>query len=285
VSAEPLVVRGQRLEQRRLAPRPRVAQAPGLEAQRVAPAPARPQRERATPAPATTLVFLHEGLGSCSTWRDFPERLAAACGLAGLVYSRGGYGASDPVALPRPLTYLEDEAQILPHVLDAAGVERAILFGHSDGASIALLHAATGDPRLAALVLEAPHVFVEDCAIEAIAQIREDYLRTDLRSRLARHHGANVDVAFRGWNDAWLDPAFRRWNIEACLPRIRVPILLFQGDADPYGTLRQADAIAAASGGPVRIERLAACGHTPHREREAEVLRTTASFLGALASL
>lgn len=257
MSAEPLVVDAQRLEQARVGP-------------------------AANGAP--TVVFLHEGLGSCSTWRDFPARLAAACGLPGLVYSRAGYGASDPVALPRPLSYLEDEAQVLPRVLDAAHVGRTVLFGHSDGASIALLHAATGDPRLAALVLEAPHVFVEDCAVKAIARIREDYLRTDLRARLARHHGANVDVAFRGWNDAWLDPAFRRWNIEACLPRIRVPILLFQGDADPYGTMRQADAICEASGGPVRVERLAGCGHSPHRERESEVLRASVEFLAGLSA-
>lgn len=235
------------------------------------------------PDDAPTLVFLHEGLGSCSAWRDFPARLAEATGWGALLYSRAGYGASDPVSLPRPVSYLHDEARDLPRVLDAAQVARAVLFGHSDGASIALLHAGLGgDPRIEALVLEAPHVFVEDCAVESIRRIGEEYATTDLRDRLARHHGGNVDVAFHGWNRVWLDSVFRSWNIEACLPGIRVPVLVFQGDADPYGTLRQVTAIQRGVGGSVGVEVLAGCGHSPHRERPEAVISRTKRFLAEL---
>ena len=235
------------------------------------------------PGAAPTLVFLHEGLGSVSAWRDFPARVAAATGMGALVYSRLGYGESDPVTLPRPLTYMHDEAlSVLPEVLDEAGVRECVLFGHSDGGSIALVFAGSGLPqseRVLSLVLEAPHVFVEDVSVTGIAAARVSYETGDLRDRLARHHGANVDGAFRGWNDAWLDPAFRGWNIEEYLPRVRVPSLVIQGEDDAYGTLAQVDAIERGSSGPVTRLVLPRCGHAPHRDRPEEVVAAVAGFV------
>lgn len=237
---------------------------------------------RAGPPPeaAPTLVFLHEGLGSASLWRDFPEQLGAATGCGTLAYSRAGYGASDPVPLPRPVRFMHDEAAVLSGVLRAAGIREFILVGHSDGASIALIFAGDGHrPGLRALVLEAPHVFTEPHGLASIARIGEAYRTTGLRERLARHHGANTDVAFRGWNDVWLHPDFAAWNIEEYLPRIRVPMLLVQGLDDEYGTWRQIDAIREQAGGPVEVLAIPACGHAPHREHPETVLKAAADFI------
>ncbi|HKE13433.1 MAG TPA: alpha/beta hydrolase [Kofleriaceae bacterium] len=237
------------------------------------------------PADAPTLVFLHHGIGCVATWRDFPAELARATGCGALVYSRAGYGGSDPVALPRPLDYMQQEGRaVLGQVLDAAGVERCVLVGHSDGGSIALLHAATpsAEPRVRGLVLEAPHVFVEDCSVSAIERARREYEAGDLRARLERHHGPNVDVAFRGWNRAWLDPGFRAWNIEDCLPRVAVPVLLIQGVDDPYGTLAQIEAIERQVAGPALRRVLEACAHTPHREQPEATLAAMTDFIRRL---
>jgi pimeloyl-ACP methyl ester carboxylesterase len=241
------------------------------------------------PADAPTLVFLHEGLGAVSTWRDFPARLAAATGCGALVYSRAGYGRSEPVALPRPLRFMHDEALVvLPEVLRAAGIREAVLVGHSDGASIALIFAGAAGgpgaahPPLRGLVLEAPHVFCEDVTVRSIAAAGERYREGPLRAALERHHGANVDVAFWGWNGAWLDPAFRAWNIEEYLPAIDAPVLLVQGEDDEYGTVRQLDAIAAGCGGRVERVLLAGCGHAPHRDQPERVLKEMAAFIRGL---
>ena len=218
-----------------------------------------------------TLLFLHEGLGSAKQWRDFPARVGSAASATAVAYSRLGYGGSDPVTLPRPLDYMQEEAKVfLPALLDELGIDSVILVGHSDGASIALVHAAldaAGRRRVRGLVLEAPHVFVEDVSIASIAKAREAYAMGDLREKLAKHHGANVDGAFRGWNDAWLDPAFRAWNIEEYLPRIEVPVLVVQGEDDPYGTRAQVDAIARQVRGHVEVLMLPRCGHAPHRDQ------------------
>lgn len=217
-----------------------------------------------------TLVLLHEGLGCIRMWRDWPEALVRATGLRVLAYSRAGYGGSDPIVRPRPLDYMEREGEhVLPAVLDATGIGDAILVGHSDGASIALCHAGTAAARgrVRGLVALAPHVFCEDCSVAAIEHARDAWLNGDLRERLAKHHGANVEHAFWGWNDAWLDPAFRAWNIERYLPAIEIPVALVQGERDQYGTLRQLDAIAAGVHGPVTRTVLADCGHSPHRDR------------------
>jgi pimeloyl-ACP methyl ester carboxylesterase len=230
-----------------------------------------------------TLVFLHEGLGCISTWRDFPNEVAAATGLPALVYSRWGYGGSDPVTLPRPLTYMHDEAKVLPELLDALRIREAVLVGHSDGASIAIIHAGSDPgPRLSGLVLFAPHVFVEDISIASIAAAKEAYETGDLRARLARHHGSNADGAFRGWNDAWLDPQFRSWNIEEYLPRIHVPSLVVQGEDDEYGTLAQVDAIAEKAGAPVTRCILAGARHAPYKDRPAAALAAVTDFLAAI---
>src|SRR5712691_4848017 len=177
---------------------------------------------------ASTLVLLHEGLGSLALWRDFPARLAAATGSATLAYSRLGYGRSDALSAPRRVDYMHEEAlETLPALREALAIADPILVGHSDGASIALIHAGAGRWPVRGLILEAPHVFVEDVTVASIAAAKEAYRTTDLRTRLARYHG-DVDGAFRGWNDIWLDPAFRAWNIEASLPNIECPTLVIQ---------------------------------------------------------
>ncbi len=233
----------------------------------------------APPEAAPSLVLLHEGLGSLRLWGGFPALLARASGCGVFAFSRSGYGASDPVALPRPLDFMEREARdVLPRVLDAAGVGRCLLVGHSDGASIAAI--ATGirqDARLAGLVLMAPHFFVEDVSIAAIAAARDAYAAGDLRAKLAPHH-AKVEVAFHGWNDPWLDPAFRSWNITRYLPSIRVPVLLIQGEADPYGTVAQIRAAERLISAPVQTLLLPGIGHDPAREARAATIEAIASF-------
>lgn len=229
---------------------------------------------------APTVVFLHEGLGSAGLWRGFPARLAEAVGCGALAYSRAGYGASDAVELPRPIRFMHDEAVVLGELLDRLGIGQHVLFGHSDGASIALIHAGSEPrPGLRGLVLEAPHVFTEPHGLASIARMRDVYQETDLRERLARHHGANVDGAFRGWNDVWLHPEFRAWNIEEYLPAIRVPVLVVQGEADEYGTWAQVEAIRRQSGGSVEILGVPECGHSPHREHPDAVLAAAAAFV------
>jgi pimeloyl-ACP methyl ester carboxylesterase len=231
------------------------------------------------PDRAPTLVFLHEGLGCVAMWRDFPAALAEATGTGALVYSRFGYGKSPPVALPRPLTYMHDEAALLPQILGDAKIRDAVLVGHSDGGSIALLHAATRDPRVRGLALEAPHVFCEDVSVASIAAARVAFETGDLRARLARYHGENVDVAFRGWNDAWLDPGFRAWNLEACLPEIQAPVLVVQGEDDAYGTLAQVDAIERGLRAPFTRCVLPECGHAPHKDQRAPTLAVMQAFV------
>ncbi len=191
------------------------------------------------PAPdrAPTLVLLHEGLGCIAMWRDFPRLLAERTGYGVLAYSRPGYGKSDPVLLPRPLSYMHDEArEVLPAVLDQAGIRKTVLVGHSDGASIATIYAGSQqDFRVRGLALMAPHFFVEDISVRSIAEAKQAYETGGLRERLARYH-ADVEVAFRGWNDAWLDPKFREWRIDDELAHVRVPMLIIQGKDDQYGT-------------------------------------------------
>ncbi len=243
---------------------------------------------RLVPAAApgrTTLVFLHEGLGCVALWRDFPDRVAAATGCAALVYSRAGYGGSSPVALPRPLRYMHDEAlDVLPALLDVAGQDDVVLVGHSDGASIALIHAGGADrrERVRGVVALAPHVLCEERSVASIRKAREAFESGDLRARLARLHGANVDVAFRGWNGAWLDPGFRDWNIEEYLPGIAVPVLAIQGRDDEYGTEEQIRRLVAGCGGATEVVLLDRCGHSPHRDQPAGTLAAIAGFVERL---
>jgi len=233
-----------------------------------------------------TLVLLHEGLGCVERWKGFPALLADISGCRTLAYSRRGYGQSEGYPPPWPLTYMHEEAlEILPRVLDAAAIDRAILIGHSDGASIALIQAGGGqDSRLQALVLLAPHVFVEQVAIDSIRQARTAFDEEDLRERLERYHGDNADHAFRGWNGAWLDPGFRQWNIEDYLPSISIPLLLIQGEDDQYGSGRQLQSIADRTQGPVTTCLLPDCRHSPHLDQPEATLRAINRFVAELMS-
>lgn len=234
-------------------------------------------------ASRSTMVFLHEGLGSVALWRDFPGKVARRLGAPAFVYSRFGYGQSDGLQARRTPRFMHEEAlDVLPRLLDRFGIDRPLLVGHSDGASIALIHAAMSGRPVAGLVCMAPHVFVEPVCVESIARIRETYRTTDLRERLARYH-ARVDDAFLGWADIWLEPEFLNWSIENLLDRIAEPMLLIQGRDDEYGTLAQLDRIEARAKGPTSRLVLDSCGHSPHRDQEAAVLDAIAEFARGLS--
>ncbi|WP_076521756.1 alpha/beta fold hydrolase [Achromobacter sp. MFA1 R4] len=238
-------------------------------------------------ADAPLIVFLHEGLGSVSMWKDWPTRVCDQANCRGLVYSRYGYGQSTA----RPLSeawapdFMHREAQeVLPALLEVLGVDarrdKPVLFGHSDGGSIALLYAAAYPDAVAGVVAAAPHLFVEDVSVASIAQARTAYLESDLRARLGRHH-QDVDSAFWGWNDIWLNPEFRAWNIEDALERIACPVLAIQGVDDEYGTLEQVRAIGRRAPQTELLE-IPDCGHSPHRDQPATVVQAVARFVGAL---
>ena len=227
-----------------------------------------------------TVVFLHEGLGSVALWKDFPERFCRAHGLRGLVFSRYGYGRSTPRPLDAPLTpdFMHYEADVvLPALLARLGVLRPWLFGHSDGASIALLHAARHGAQLSGIVAAAPHIMVEECGLAAIGRAREAWLHGPLRERLAPYH-QDVDSAFRGWNDIWLDPAFRNWDIRGEMPKITVPLLAIQGEGDEYGTLEQIRGIQRLAP-QTELLILPECGHSPHRDQAARVIDEAGRFI------
>lgn len=236
-----------------------------------------------SPDRAPTLVLLHEGLGCVALWRDFPRRLADTTGCGVFAFSRAGYGASAPCDLPRPLDYMTREAvSVLPEVLDFIGLREGVLIGHSDGASIAAIHCGEiGDPRVRGLVLMAPHFFTEEIGLAAIAEARTAYAEGDLRERLAKYH-SNVDAAFRGWNDAWLDPGFRAWDIRSFLDPIRVPVLCLQGEADQYGTEAQVRVVAERVPARVEIRLFADCHHAPHLEAPDLTLEEIAGFIAGL---
>ncbi|WP_411282508.1 alpha/beta fold hydrolase [Gemmatimonas sp.] len=226
-----------------------------------------------------TLVFLHEGLGSIAQWKAFPDTVAAATGCGTFIYSRYGFGQSDPLTEPRDVDYHSHEALVaLPAVLAARGIVDPIFIGHSDGATIALLYAS--DPRWTtrAVIIEAPHVFVEDTGLMGIVRARDAYREGDLRRKLGKYH-RDVDTMFNGWAETWLRPAFRAWNIEARLPGVRCPVLLIQGLDDPYGTMAQVDAISRQVTGPVELMLIPECAHAPHVECEREVREAMVGFI------
>ena len=230
------------------------------------------------------LVFLHEGLGSLEMWKDFPQRLCVQAGCRGLVYSRPGYGRSTPRAAGEAWgpDFMHLQAhELLPRLLERLGVDAAAhppwLFGHSDGASIALLHAARFPGRVAGAIVLAPHIRVEDVSVRSIALARQAYLTSDLKPRLARFH-VDADSAFWGWNDAWLSPAFRAWSIEAELAAITCPLLAIQGVDDEYGTLEQIRGIARRQPRTELIE-LADCGHSPQRDQAEAVSIASSLFI------
>ena len=234
---------------------------------------------------STPILLLHEALGAVTTWRDFPDKLASATERPVIAWSRAGFGRSDPLP-DHPVGRLDrdylhrEAARVLP-LMDALEIERAHLYGHSDGAAIALITAAIAPDRVAGLVLEAPHVTVEDQATAAIVSVTALYAQGDLRSRLARHH-ADPDRVFANWCETWRDPAFKSWSLEDLLPRVACPTLLIQGVDDPYFSLGQLDRIERAVPNTRRLE-LLACGHAPYRERTEEVLDAVARFLPSSA--
>ncbi|HUA21626.1 MAG TPA: alpha/beta hydrolase [Bryobacteraceae bacterium] len=222
--------------------------------------------------------MLHEGLGSVAHWKDFPLRLAEETGAGVFLYSRYGHGGSDALQEPRPVSYMHHEAQVvLPEILQQAGIERPVLLGHSDGASIAMIYGGTFPDSPAALILEAPHVFVEELTVSSITQAKAIYQETDLPQRLSRYHD-HVDSLFWGWNNIWLEPRFRDWNIESFLDSIRCPVLVLQGAQDEYGTSRQIEAIQRRIPASSTIV-LENCKHAPHRDRCDATLSAILQFL------
>jgi pimeloyl-ACP methyl ester carboxylesterase len=227
------------------------------------------------------MVFLHEGLGSLAMWKDFPERLCQATACRGLVFSRPGYGRSTPRAPDETwgVDFMHRQAfEVLPALLRELNIgEPYALFGHSDGGSIALLHAARFADQVRAVIALAPHWFVEDLALASIAQARIAYEQGELKKGLARYHG-DPDSAFWGWNRIWLDPAFRRFNISAAVKALRCPLLAVQGLGDEYGTLEQIRGIQRLAPHTQLLE-LPACGHSPHRDQPEALITATTAFI------
>jgi pimeloyl-ACP methyl ester carboxylesterase len=235
------------------------------------------------PDAAPTIVMLHEGLGSVGLWGAFPEALATATGAGVFVYSRTNYGRSSPGKLPRTVHFMHEEAlDVLPRVLAAIGFERGILFGHSDGASIATIYAGSvQDHRVRGLVLMAPHFFAEDMGLAQIRSTNEDYLSGNLREKLKRWH-ADVDSAYQSWSGPWLAPEFRVWDITETLGYIRVPILIIQGADDQYGTLKQIEVAQQECYCPVEAAILPGVRHSPHRDAPAATRDAAAAFINRL---
>lgn len=228
-----------------------------------------------------TVVMLHGGLGCIALWKDLPQRLAQGAGCGVLAYSRYGNGNSQPLGEKRPVSYMHHEGEVvLPELLAKLGIVKPVLVGHSDGGSIAIIYAGKFPDRVRGLILEAPHVFVEDVSLRSSVKAKADYEAADLRQKLAKYH-QDVDATFWGWNDVWLDPLFRTWNLESYLPQIRCPVLLIQGEQDEYGTIAQFDAIRA------RVPRseillLPDCGHSPHSDHPETVRARMTAFIAEL---
>lgn len=233
------------------------------------------------PAPdqAPTIVMLHEGLGCVALWRDFPAQVAQATGMGVFAYSRRGHGQSDPAPLPRPLDFMTREAlNVLPRVLDRIGFRRGILFGHSDGATIAAIYAGSvSDQRVRGLVLIAPHFFTEPTGLAEIARALRDFDGGDQVVRMARYHRDPV-ATFHGWADAWLDPGFRDWNVAEVIDYLRIPVLAIQGLEDQYGTLAQIAEIENRIYSPLDVEILEDCRHAPHVQAPRRTLDAVTEF-------
>lgn len=231
------------------------------------------------PDKAPTIVMLHEGLGCIDLWRDFPQTLNEQTGFGVFVYSRAGYGQSDPCDLPRPIDYMALEAlDVLPEVLNQIGFEKGFLLGHSDGATIASIYAGSvEDFRIRGLVLIAPHFFTEEHGLAAIAEAKKSFEDGGLREKLAKYH-KNVDTAFKGWNEAWLNPGFRDWNVGDAIDYFRVPVLAIQGLDDAYGTAAQIEEIENRIYSPVDVVWLEECGHAPHQEQKQKTTEAVVDF-------
>ncbi len=225
------------------------------------------------------LVFLHEGLGSIPQWRDFPEKLAAATGRAALVYDRYGYGSSDLLEKKRDVRFMHDEAlQSLPDLFRELKIENPILVGHSDGASIALIHAGAGH-AVRGVVAMAPHVFIEPLCLRSIDKAKESFENTDFAEKLGRYH-RDARKTFYGWADVWLDPGFTSWDIrDDYLPGVRCPVLAIQGHDDEYGTMAQLDELGRRVAGPCELLKLEKCGHAPFRDQPDLVVSRVSDFV------
>ena len=232
-----------------------------------------------TPDQAPTIVMLHEGLGCVALWRDFPQQVAQRTGMGVFVWSRQGYGQSDPATLPRPLDFMTREAvDVLPGILDHIGFRRGILFGHSDGATIAAIYAGSvSDMRVRGLILMAPHFFTEPGGLAEIEKARQDFESGDTRARMGKYH-RDPKATFSVWNDAWLDAGFTDWNVAEVIDYLRIPVLAIQGYDDQYGTLAQIDEIASRIYSPLDIEILENCRHAPHLEQPERVLDAVTEF-------
>lgn len=238
------------------------------------------------PGDAPTIVMLHEGLGCVALWRDLPQQIAAATGWGVCAYSRAGYGQSDAATVPRPLDYMTREAvDVLPVVLQAIGFQQGVLLGHSDGATIAAIYAGSvEDHRVRGLILMAPHFFTEEMGLAEIAAAKVTFDTTELRDRMGRYHLDPV-ATFTGWNDAWLDPDFKRWNVGEVIDYLRVPVLAIQGKQDQYGTLAQIAEIETRSYAPVDTVILDNCRHSPHQDQPEAVLAAVTEFCTRLARI
>jgi pimeloyl-ACP methyl ester carboxylesterase len=229
-------------------------------------------------AQTPTIVMLHEGLGSIAMWRDFPQKVSDATGCEVLVYSRYGYGNSDPLEVGNGVDYLHKEAlETLTDILEQLNIKKPILFGHSDGGSIALINAGGAHCDLTGVIVMAPHVMVEALSIEGLEVAKKAYLNSNLRERLSKYH-ANVDSAFYGWNNVWMHPEFMHWNIEHYLHLITCPVLAIQGVEDEYGTMEQIDIIGRKVK-RVELLKLSQCGHSPHKDQLLAVLEAVTSFV------
>lgn len=237
----------------------------------------------AAPEKAPTLIMLHEGLGCVALWRDLPAKIAKATGWGVFAYSRAGYGQSDPADLPRPLDYMTREAlDVLPQVLDGIGFQRGVLMGHSDGATIAAIYAGSlEDFRVRGLILMAPHFFTEEMGLAEIARAKEAFATTDLAAKMARYH-RDAEHTFRGWNEAWLNPAFRKWDVSEVIDYLRIPVLAIQGREDQYGTLAQIEEITSRIYAPADVAILEDCRHAPHQDQPERVLAEVSDFMGRL---
>jgi len=231
-----------------------------------------------------TLVLLHEGLGSVALWKGFPEQLHKATGCPVLAYSRQGHGASAKAELPRPTKYMHHEGDvILPGVMDYFNITNTVLIGHSDGASIALIHAgSTQEQRIKALILLAPHVFVEDITIQSIQKAKYAFQNSDLPDKLAKYHELDIEHVFRGWNDIWLHPEFKDWNIEEYLPQINIPLLVIQGRQDQYGTMLQVEKILRQVHGLASCSIFENCQHSPHADQKDLTIKAITQYVNNL---
>ncbi|PQA97106.1 alpha/beta hydrolase [Chryseobacterium shigense] len=226
------------------------------------------------------IVFLHDSLGCTQLWRDFPAKLSQATDCNVLVYDRLGYGKSEPMLThERPVNYMELEADLLNDLLSELHITNAILFGHSDGGTIALITAAKYPETVKAVICEAGHIFVEDVTLKGVYDAWDAYKTTNLPERLQKYHGDKVEMLFKAWTETWTREDYRSWNIEYLLKNIQCPLLFIQGEADEYGTLEQVEKTVNQIAGTSEKYIIPGIGHTPHKEVPEMVLNKTAAFI------